>query len=151
MNFKCEISPDIENDEVVIRCRNKTHKICVLENIIKNYLDQEQELTLYIQNTEYYIPKRDILYFETEDGKIKAHTTDRIFTTEYKLFELEQIMPACFIRVSKSCVLNTAKVEAITRNLAGASDVFFKDCQKKVCVSRSYYKQLKEKIQEMRF
>lgn len=150
MKFICEVSPDTENEEIVIRCREKSETIRMLESIIENILTGDSDLVLRIRDTEYYIPKRDILYFETEDGKVKAHTAERIFISDYKLFELEQIMPANFVRVSKSCILNISGIEAIRRNPLGASEVFLRGCAKKVYVSRAYYKILKEKIDEMR-
>ncbi len=153
MKYRCEVLPELScnEEEIVIRCRAMTEKIRLIEGVLENLLVQGSELILYIRDTEYYIPKQDILYFETEDGKVRAHTADRIFTADYKLFELEQIMPSNFVRASKSCILNTARVEAISRNLTGASEVFFKGCRKKVYVSRGYYKLLKEKIKETRF
>lgn len=152
MRLRCEISPEmVDDEEVIIRCKAKTDKVRLIESVVESILAGDSELILYIRDTEYYIPKGDILYFETESGKVKAHTAEKIFTANYKLFELEAIMPHSFIRVSKSCILNAAKVEAINRNLTGASQVFFKGCDKRVYVSRSYFKLLKEKITEMRF
>ena len=122
----------------------------LLESAIESIIESESSITLYIRDTEYYIPKRDILYFETESGGVKAHTAEGIYTVGYRLFELERIMPMYFTRVSKSCILNVMKVEAIRRNPIGASEVFLRGCDKKVYVSRAYFKILKEKIDEMR-
>lgn len=151
MKFRIEISDGTEEDEIIIRCRQKNDKIRMLENAIESILQENSELILYIRDTEYYIPKRNILFFETDGGKVKAHTDDKIYSADYKLFELEKIMPQSFIRVSKSCILNVALVEGINKNLTGASEVYFRNSSKKVYVSRAYYKLLKEKINEMRF
>ena len=151
MKFRIEISDDTEEDEIIIRCKSKTEKVRLIENAVESILEERSELVLYIKDTEYYIPKRNILFFETDCGKVKAHTDDRIYTADYKLFELEKIMPPAFIRVSKSCILNAAMVEGINKNLTGASEVYFRNSSKKVYVSRAYYKLLKEKINEMRF
>ncbi len=150
MKFTCEVSPDVEHDEIIIRCRSKSDKIRLLEAAIENVLAGETELVLFIRDTEYYVPKGDILFFETEEGKVKAHTAQRIFTSDCKLFELEEMMPRYFVRVSKSCILNVKKIESITRNPIGASEVRLRGCEKRVYVSRSYYKILKDKINEVR-
>jgi len=150
MKFTCEVSPDAQCDEVIIRCRSRSDKIRLLEAAIENVLAGESELVLFIRDTEYYVPKSEILFFETEDGRVKAHTADRIFTSENKLFELEEMMPRYFVRVSKSCIVNVMRIESVTRNPIGASEVRLRGCEKKVYVSRSYYKILKDKINEMR-
>lgn len=150
VKFTCEVTPDAEQDEILIRCRSRSDKIRQIEAAIENILAEERELVLYIRDTEYYIPKGDILFFETEDGRVKAHTADRIFTSENKLFELEEMMPEYFVRVSKSCILNVMKVESVTRNPIGASEIRLRDSEKKVYVSRSYYKILKDKINNLR-
>ncbi|MBR6806981.1 MAG: LytTR family transcriptional regulator [Clostridia bacterium] len=150
MKFTCEISPDAAYDEVIIRCRSRSDKIRLLESAIENALAGDSELVLFIRDSEYYVPKGDILFFETDDGKVKAHTSDRIYTSEHKLFELEEMMPRYFVRVSKSCIVNVKKIESITRNPLGASEVRLRGCEKKVYASRSYYKILKDKINEVR-
>ena len=153
MKLRTEISPEMyENEEVVIiHCRARSEKVKLIESVIENILAGDTEIVLYINDTEFYIPKNDILFFETNNGKISAHTADRIFTTNYKLIELEHILPPNFVRVSKSCILNASKVEAINSNLTGASEVFFRDTKKMIYVSRGYFKLLKKKINEMRF
>ena len=60
------------------------------------------------------------------------------------------MLPATFIRVSKSCILNVSRISYVNRNLTGASEVGFEKTNKKVFVSRIYFKILKERLQEMR-
>ena len=150
MKLKTEIC-DVDETEIIIRCSGRTEKIKNLEMMLESWLLQSSELVLTLDDTEYYVPKKDILFFETENGKVTAHTSSRVFYTDYKLYELEKLMPPTFIRVSKSCILNVDAVSAIHHNITGASEVIFKRGDKKVFVSRAYYKMLKDKIYEMRF
>ena len=53
------------------------------------------------------------------------------------------------MRVSKSCILNTAAVRALTHNITGSGEVTFDGCEKKVYISRAYFKVVKEKIHRM--
>ncbi len=153
MKLRTEISSHLSADEeeIVISCKERSSKIMLLESLIENVINEEAELVLTLQDAEYYVPKKSVLFFETYDGRVTAHTADAMYYTEYKLYELEKIMPSFFVRVSKSCILNTLAVSSIRRNLAGASEVYFKGSTKKVYASRSYYKQLKDRIYEMRF
>lgn len=150
MKYTCEVSQAVKEDEIIIRCREKTDKIRLLENMIESIASGDVELTLYIGDIEYFVPCSDILYFETENGRIKAHTADKIFTTRYRLFELEQILPRVFLRISKSCILNTLKIDGIRHSPLSASEVYLKNSDKKVYISRAYFKITKEKLKELR-
>lgn len=151
MKLKVEYIPSDMEEEVVIRCHTKTERIGQIERILEKLLVSNDEMAVTLGEVEYYIPKSEILFFETLDGKIGVHTAKNMYYTGYKLFELENIMPHNFIRVSKSCVLNVEKVSSLAHNLAGASRVTFYGSDKAVYVSRNYYKILKEKIYELRF
>jgi len=149
MKLHTEISDSAE-EQVIIRCKQRTERIRLLENVIENLLSENAELTLTDGDTEYFVPKSEILFFETEGGRVAAHTADRMLYTEYRLFELEQIMAPTFQRISKSCIVNCNAISAIRKNLTGASEVMFKDCGKKVYLSRSYYHLLRDKLGEVR-
>lgn len=73
-----------------------------------------------------------------------------IYQTRYKLYELEELLPGQFMRVSKSAILNTSHVYSITKNLSSSSVVQFRNTHKQVYVSRMYYKPLKCKLEEKR-
>ena len=72
------------------------------------------------------------------------------YQTKYKLYELEDILPGFFMRVSKSTILNTNHIYSINRNLTASSVVAFSDTHKQVYVSRYYYKPLISKLEEKR-
>ena len=91
-----------------------------------------------------------ILFFETDAEGISAHTIDDIYTIKYRLYELEELLPGYFLRVSKSSILNTKRVYAIEKNLSASSVVQFQHTHKQVYVSRRYYKPLKDRMAEKR-
>ena len=149
MRFRTEIRKG-EHDEIVILCSERNDKIKHLEGIIENALGGDAEMILTLGETEYFVPKREVLFFETSDGKVTAHTRGKMYYASYTLFGLERILPDGFMRVSKSCIVNVGEIAAISHALTGSGEVLFKETDKKVYVSRSYYKALKEKIYDMR-
>lgn len=138
-----------DDDEIVIRCKKQDSGIFRLAYEIENLLSHG-ELLLAIGNKEYYVSPKDILFFETDCGKIFAHTDENMYETELKLYELEEKLPSYFVRISKSCIANIMKIDSINRNITGASEITFVSTIKKVYCSRSYLKMLKDKITEMR-
>ena len=101
-------------------------------------------------DTEFYMPLNEVLFMETDGNAIQVHTRDDIYQTRYKLYELEELLPGQFMRVSKSAILNTSHVYSITKNLSSLSVVQFRNTHKQVYVSRMYYKPLKCKLEEKR-
>lgn len=62
----------------------------------------QEKMVLYKKETEYYVKLDDILFFETGINGIEAHTKNDIFQTKRKLYELEELLPGIFMRISKS-------------------------------------------------
>jgi DNA-binding LytR/AlgR family response regulator len=138
------------DEEIVIICAERNKKIKRLERVIENALGGDAEMILSLGDVEYFVPKKDVLFFETSDGKVAAHTRDRMYYTSYTLLGLEGVLPESFMRVSKSCIVNVAEICAISHALTGNGEILFKESSKHVYVSRGYYKALKEKIYEIK-
>ncbi len=149
MKVRIEIDSNIEEDEIIIKCKELTKSIQKIEETIQQE-NQIINFTFYKDNTEYYIPLNSILFFETSGNEINAHTSNEIYKVKYKLYELEEILPINFIRVSKSTILNVDHIFSIEKNLTASSIVQFNKTHKQVYVSRNYYKKLKERINERR-
>ena len=148
MKIRIELS---DSDEIVIRCREQNEKVYALRSAIEDMMRGENEIMLTIGATEHFVPKNDILFFESSEGKVYAHTADRMYTAPYKLFELENLMPPSFVRISKSVIANIAEISYLHRELVGNGEIGFRACDKKVWFSRAYFKLLQYKIDEMRF
>lgn len=150
MKIRIELDEKISEDEVIIRCSELSEEVRNIQRVLSDMLSQKMQITFYKNNTEYYISLDEILFFETEESNISAHTVDNVYLVKYKLYELEEILPKDFVRASKSTIVNINHIYSITRNLTSSSLVEFQDTHKKVYVSRYYYKQLKIKLLEKR-
>lgn len=150
MRIKIEIEEFLEEDEVLIRCRELTEEVSAIQKAVSEVTGAVQKFTFYKGNTEYYLSLNEILFFETDESGISAHTKTDAYQTKYKLYELEDVLPGFFMRVSKSTILNTNHIYSIDRNLTASSVVAFYDTHKQVYVSRYYYKPLISKLEEKR-
>lgn len=150
MKIRIEIDENITENEVIIRCSKLTEQIGAVQRAVGDVVNASEKFPFYKGNTEYYLTLDEILFFETDSGGINAHTKDEVYQTKYKLYELEDILPGFFMRVSKSTILNTNHIYSINRNLTASSVVAFMGTHKQVYVSRYYYKPLINKIEEKR-
>lgn len=146
MKVKIEIEEGLEEEEVVIRCGSLSDSVVSLQNFISKQNNAKRYLALNAGETEYYIPLEDIFFFETEGREIRAHTAEQIFVCGYRLYELEELLPGSFMRISKSSIVNLDHIYSITRNLTASSEVEFSGSKKRALVSRSYYKALVERL-----
>ena len=150
MKIRIEVDEEREEEEVLIRCREINEEIIQLEKSLRRAEKEFQNILLYRDKTEYYYPVRRIYFFETEGDAVYAHTEKESFLTEMKLYELEEFLPESFVRISKSTIVNMRYIYSITRNVTASSEVKLMGTHKQVFVSRNYYKQLREKLVEMR-
>lgn len=146
MKVKIEIEEGLAEEEVIIRCGTLTDSVVSLQNYISEQGNGRRCLALTRGETAFYIPMEEIYFFETEGRELRAHTADKIFTCSYRLYELEELLPGSFMRVSKSAIVNLDAIYSITRNLTASSIVEFVGSNKKALVSRGYYKPLMERL-----
>ncbi len=150
MKVKIEIEEALEEDYVVIRCKRLNEQIMQVQNVLADIGSQNKTILLHRNNKEYYLPLDKILFFETENKEVRVHTKTEIYDTEYKLYELEELLPGYFMRISKSTIVNLNQVYSISRNLTASSLIEFVNCHKQVYVSRNYYKALVDRLADKR-
>lgn len=149
MKIRIEVDETISDEEVIIRCRELNNTIQALQKNLLQSL-QNGKLVFYKNNVEYYLPVSSIYFFETAQNGIDAHTKDDVYKIKYKLYELEELLPRCFVRISKSTIINVDFIYSIDKNLASSGCIRFYHTHKQVYVSRNYYKNLKNRLEERR-
>ena len=110
----------------------------------------QEEISFFKENTEYFVKLSAVLFFETDGREVHAHTAAEVYRTPRRLYELEKILPACFMRVSKSTILNLRQIYALDRTLSAACTVSSSNTHKQVFVSRRYYPALRHRLEERR-
>jgi len=144
MKVIVRVDNNIDDDNVIILCKENNDFI----KSIKDYANNLNviKIPFYKRDQEYYIDLNEIIFFETDINNISAHTINDVYNIKYKLYELEQILPNNFIRVSKSSIVNVNNIYSIKRNITSSSIIEFNNTYKKIYVSRFYYKNLKERL-----
>lgn len=151
MKIIIDIDESVTEDEMIIKCSNVNENIIRIQNYISNLNNRDNKFVFYKNDVEFYLELNSILFFETQDNSICAHTIDDLFETKYKLYEIEKILPNNFIRISKSTIININHIYSIEKNITSSSVVKFNKSYKQVYVSRLYFKDLKERMEEKRY
>lgn len=148
MKVRIELDPQMDEPEMIIRAPRLTEDVARLQQLI---LEQKMTpLTFYKDRSEYFVDVSEILFFETDGEKIYGHTREEAYEVRQKLYELEEILPIAFCRISKSTIVNIKQIYSIEKSFSGTSTVNFYQTHKQVHVSRHYYQLLKERLKEMR-
>lgn len=151
MKVRIEINENMnDEDEVIIHCSKLDERVQKVYDTVMDIAKGSRHLMLYKDNVDFYIPLDSILFFETSDNCISAHTVDRVYETTYRLYELEELLPRDYMRVSKSTIINLNHIYSISRNLTSSSAIQLRNTHKQVFVSRYYYKPLKQRLEEKR-
>lgn len=148
MKIRVEIDPEMLEEEVIIRCPELTDSVSQIQRTIAEVTNRKQRFAFYKGEREFFFALSDILFFETEETGICAHTGNDVYSVKYKLYELEEMLPKYFIRVSKSTILNVNQIFSLDWNLTSSSTVSFRNTHKQVYVSRRYSKTLKNCLED---
>ena len=144
MKIRIEISDELTENEVIIRCGRIDDNVQKLQAYIRDL--SSPQIIFYKDQQEFFIPLEDILFFETEGERVYAHTAKDAFRVKLKLYELEETLPRNFARASKGTIVNTSKIFSINRQLTSSSLVKFTNTHKQIYISRHYFNELKQKM-----
>jgi len=150
LRFRIEFIPDGAEEEIVLRCHSLDENIKKRCEAIETLLDDKPAIVYYKADQEFYLPSAKVLFFETDGEIVCAHTANDMFRVNYRLYQLETILPSDFLRISKSTIANTAQILSLSKNLSSSVAVQFFNTHKQVHVSRFYYSNLKQKLSQRR-
>ncbi len=148
MKVRVEIGTEVSEKEIVLRANEYDEEVKRMLSMLQQ-IQRTPQLIFYKDSTEYFFSADRILFFETGERQVYAHTKNDVFLVKHRLYELEDILNGKFMRISKSTIVNLSQVFALTQSLSGCS-IQFADTHKQVYVSRRYYRLLRERMQEVR-
>ncbi len=133
-----------ESEELVlIRCRAITEEVREIAAFVKS---RQGSLSGVADAKQYEIPVSELCYIESVDGKTFLYTSDRVYETAYRLYELEDLLkPKHFLRVSKPMLVNLMKIRSIQPAFNGRFSAVLSSGDK-IIISRNYVKALKEAL-----
>ncbi|KRM09904.1 LytTR family DNA-binding domain-containing protein [Paucilactobacillus suebicus] len=149
MKVKLEIDAGIQDSEVIIRAPKYDADIQQIQDLIQQQNAAKESFEFYKGATQYYLEIGSIMFFETEDRQVLAHTATDVYNVHLRLYELEQRLPIEFIRVSKSAIVNVSKILALTKSLSNCL-IQFENSPKEIYASRKYYRPLQDRLRKMR-
>ena len=134
------IDPQRE-EEVVIYLKKESD----LSKEIAKLVAGVAELVGYMDGAAIPLVLEQVYCFVVQDGKVCAHTPDGILTLKSRLYQLEETLPAQFIKINQSCVANIRQIQRFDTSFSGTLRVIFKNGYVDY-VSRRQLKSVKERL-----
>ena len=143
MKFRLIIDKEKE-EEVVATVHNRTALIDELEALICKHTDK---IPGYTEDHIKMLSVSQIQCITVLDGKTYAiDENNQHYRVKQRLYELEQQLPATFIRINKSALANESALDRFSVTVAGSVDAIFK-CGYKEYVSRRCFAQIKRRLE----
>ena len=146
MKFNLVIDQE-KPEEVLATVHRRSELTDRIEELVLQYAGEDQ-LPGYTEDDMLMLKYADIELITVVDGKTYAVVPGG---TEYRLklrlYELEELLPKCFIRISKSALANEKHLVRFTAGFSGAVDAVFR-CGRKEAVSRRCFAEIKRRFNE---
>lgn len=143
MKLLIEQSLDCKETEIKITCNLMDERLSRLIEQIRLY---SFSVIGTSDGVSSMIPLEQIYYFDSVENKTYLYVEKDVFQCDKKLYELEQFLKdTTFVRISKSCILNAAKVMEVKAQFNGRLEVKLAN-HEKILVSKHYIKEFKEKF-----
>ena len=135
MKLNIEQNPEMREVEITIRCNIIDERLAALVRQIQLYafsVPAEKD------GRTYALAPEDIFYFESVDEKSFVCCHHEVYSCALRLYELEdKFNKTSFVRVSKSLILNSAKVQSVAPLLGGRLEALLENGEKAL-ISRHY-------------
>lgn len=139
MKFRLIIDQNHE-EEVVATVKQKSTLIDYIQTLVES---DGNNLIGYCNNqiVKLDINKIECIYIENNKTFV-SYDDERTYLVKKRLHEIEEILPVSFIRISKSAIANSNKIEKFITTITGGVNVEFKNGYKDY-VSRRCFRQIK--------
>ena len=144
MKITIETPGEGEEDEIIVRCASLNDRLMKLIAALRT---EESSLTGYMDDKIVKLAPKDIFYFEAVDNKVFAYTGKGVYEVRKKLYEIEkEYADTDFLRISKSAIVNVAKIAYIRPLINGRFEAKLKN-EEKIIINRQYVIELKKKLE----
>lgn len=142
MKVKLQYVDSPEEECAVLKICENHPEIIKLQEIIEKGTYQTMTIPCFLGEQRYSISCEHILYFETTQELLFVHTGSKIYEAKKRLYELEEMLPKQFVRVSKSVIMNLKQVEYYSPIANGLMKATFYNGEE-TYISRKYLRLLR--------
>lgn len=140
MKVSIETDKDIKEIYIVIYCNEVTDEIYTLSNELQkrttNVLVEDYGKTVILK-------LKDIYLIRVENSETIVYGKEKHYQINKRLYEVEEILDEDFVRISKSSVINSNRIDYLEPALGGLAKVVLINGMVEF-ISRKYYREFKK-------
>ena len=145
MKVKLDIDQQYTEEQIIIEAPALSSKIQKVQDFVQS-LDQKETLKGKYQDQVYLIQISKIQRVYIENRKVLAETGNRTYSLDIRLYQAVEILPASFIQISQSEIVNIDAISHLKLTSNGLIEIYLKN-DSFTYSSRRYLKAIKEKLE----
>ena len=143
MKFKLIID-ETKEETVVVTAHTPSELTARIEELVRQHNGTDR-LAVYTEDDMKLLPFSQIECITVIDGKTVAIDINaRQYRIRLRLYEVEALLPAYFVRINKSALANEKRLERFAATFSGGVDAVMK-CGYREYVSRRCFAQIKRR------
>lgn len=143
MKIEIHVDETISDLEITVTCRQLTPDV---EKLLAALRMMNHQLTGKKGDEIYLLDAASVIYIESVDRKCFICTSDQVYESEFRLYELEQQLEEYgFFRVSKSFLIRLQSIQSLKADLNRRIRVTMSNGEQ-IIASRQYADALKKRL-----
>lgn len=143
MKITINVDEQINETEISILCKQLTPDI---EKILATLRMINQQVMVMRDEENYLLDVAKIVYIEAIERKTFVYTTDAVFESKLRLYEMEERLCASgFFRISKSCLVNLKFIKSLKNDVERKLRLTLENGEQ-IIVSRQYADEIKRRL-----
>ncbi len=143
MKVKLEIDERIVEDKVTIEAQAYTPQISNLVDYIHQLEKKTDRLTVKKGEEVHLLAESEVIRLVIEDKVVRVKTASDEFTTNLRLYQIKELLPANFLQISQSEIINLNHLDHLQLTSNGLVKLIMKN-EDFTYSSRRYLKIIKE-------
>ena len=145
MKVRLDIDAQHTEEQIIIEAPTLSTRVQKVQDFVQS-LDQKGTIKGKFQDQVYLIQISRIQRIYIENRKILAETDGRTYTLDIRLYQASEILPASFIQISQSEIVNIDAISHLKLTSNGLIEIYLKN-DSFTYSSRRYLKAIKEKLE----
>ena len=145
MKVRLDIDQQYAEEQIIIEAPTLSTRIQKVQDFVQS-LDQKETLKGKFQDQVFLIEIQKIQRIYIENRKVLAETGNRTYALDIRLYQAVEILPASFIQISQSEIVNIDAISHLKLTSNGLIEIYLKN-DSFTYSSRRYLKAIKEKLE----
>ena len=145
MKVRLDIDKQYAEEQIIIEAPTLSPRVQKVKDFVQS-LDQKDTLKGKFQDQVFLIEIQKIQRIYIENRKVLAETGNRTYALDIRLYQAVEILPASFIQISQSEIVNIDAISHLKLTSNGLIEIYLKN-DSFTYSSRRYLKAIKEKLE----